>query len=722
MHYKSREPGGNTLGTLPGASSNGPYLLYRKVDASAVNSIMTLNPTTVLTVRYGFNRFPNRTVGVSYGFNPTTLGLPASYANAVQAQYFPTITLLSNTISSTSPSISVFHSKNFLASVSKYVGKHSITAGFDYRLIHVDFTSLTSSGGTYAFNGVFSRQFPSQTNSTGADFADLLLGYPSSGSVVTSTKLFDYARYYAGYVQDDIRLTSKFTINLGLRYEYETGVAESNDHLVTGFDATQLNPISKASGVNAYGVLQYAGVNGQHTCCNPSQAKIGPRVGFAYQLNPKTTLRGGWGIFYAPTIFSTDGTIAPGFTQTTTYVASNDGNATPANSLSNPFPTGILQPVGNTLGASTAIGSTFNYLDQNRTGGIVQQFSADIQRELPFGVALEVGYIGSRSSQLQPGTGANNMNINQLPSSLLSMGSKLNTAVANPFFGHGGTGVIGGATVAQSQLLLPFPEYSTIGAVTNPSTAQYDSMVVKLQKRMTSGFTFLTTFTWAKNYDNEFGTGGSNAFNTFSGSTPPAQPQDYYNLKNEWGLAAVDTPMRFTTAFTYALPFGKGKRFLSKSKVLDMAVGGWQINGTMIYQTGFPLFIYQQNLNSNIGTGEQRPNATGVGPSMSGSVTDRLYNYINPAAFSQAPAFTFGNVSRNINYRGPGMANWDTSIFKDFKIMEKFNGQFRAETLNTFNSPLFANPNTQFGNASFGKITYQSNLPRQLQLGVRFFF
>ena len=723
MHYKSREPGGNTLGTLPGGSSNGPYLLYRKVDATAVNSIMTLNPTTVLTLRYGFNRFPNRSAGVSYGYNPANLGFPASYAGSLQGPYFPEIDLLSNKLSSSTPTISVFHSKNFLASVSKYVGKHNITAGFDYRLIHVDFTSLSFSSGDFSFSNVFSRQFPSITNGTGADFADLLLGTPASGSVITTTKLFDFARYYAGYVQDDIRLTAKLTINLGLRYEYETGVSESNNHLVTAFDQSKLNPISGAAGIPAYGVLQYAGVAGASgTCCNPSQAKIGPRFGFAYQLTPKTTLRGGWGIFYAPTIFSTDGSIAPGYTQTTTYVASNDGNATPANSLSNPFPNGVLQPVGNSLGAATAIGSTFNYLDQNRTAGIIQQFSADVQRELPHGIALEVGYIGSRSSQLQPGTGNNNMNINQLPSSYLSMGSKLNTAVPNPFFGHGGTGVIGSATVAQSQLLLPFPEYSTIGAVTNPAKAQYDSLVVKAQKRMSAGFTFLATVTWSKNYDNEFGTGGSNSFNTFSGSTPASQPQDYYNLRNEWSLAAEDTPIRFTNAFTYALPFGKGKRFLNSSKWMDYAVGGWQINGTMIYQTGFPLFIYQQNLNSNIGTGEQRPNATGVSPSMSGSVTDRLYGYINPAAFTQAPAFTFGNVSRSINYRGPGMASWDSSIFKDFKVMEKFNGQFRAETLNTFNSPLFANPNTQFGNASFGKVTYQANLPRQLQLGVRLFF
>ena len=184
----------------------------------------------------------------------------------------------------------------------------------------------------------------------------------------------------------------------------------------------------------------------------------------------------------------------------------------------------------------------------------------------------------------------------------------------------------------------------------------------------------------------------------------------------------MDTPLRFTNTFTYELPFGKGKKFLGSNKLLDYAVGGWQVNGTMVYQTGFPLFVFQQNLNSTIGTGEQRPNATGISPATSGSVEQRLNSYLNPAAFSQAPAFTFGNVSRSIDTRGPGMKNWDASLFKNFKIYEKFTGQFRAEALNLFNSPLFANPNTQFGSASFGKVTYQANLPRQLQLGVRFFF
>jgi hypothetical protein len=723
LHYKSREPGGNSLGTLPGGSSNGPYLLYRKADATAVNSTMTLNPTTVLVLRYGFNRFPNFTEGISYGFSPGTLGLPSSYVSGIQAQYFPEIDLLNNKISSTSPSISVFSSKNVSVSLSKYVGRNSLSMGFDFRQIHTDFTSLSFAAGDYAFNGVFSREYPTTTNGTGADFADLLLGYPSSGSVNTTTKLYDFVRYYSGFVQDDIRVTNKLTVNLGLRYEYETGLGETHNQIVVGFDQNATNPLgANVTGVLPKGVLEYAGQNGNPTtCCAVPKTKFGPRAGFAYQIDSKTTIRGGWGMFYAPTIFSTDASIAPGYTQASTYVASNNGNSTPANSLSNPFPNGILQPVGNTLGALTAIGSTFNFLDQNRTAGLVHQFSFDVQRELPKGVALEVGYIGSRSYHLQPSpTGNGNMDINQLPLNYMSLGSALNTAVANPFFGHGGTGVIGSATVAQAQLLLPFPEYSTIGMVTNPSSAQYDSMVVKAQKRMSAGLTFISTFTWSRNEDNEWGSGGSNSFNTFAGSTPPSQPQNYYNLGAEWALAAADIPLRFTAGWTYELPFGKARPFLNRGKMLNYVVGGWSLNGVSIYQAGSPLFIFQQNLNSVIGAGEQRPNATGISPAIAGSVEARLSGYINAAAFSQAPAFTFGNISRSIGLRGPGSKNWDASIFKNFAITEKLNGQFRAEALNLFNSPIFANPNTQFGTAAFGKITYQSNLPRQLQLGVRF--
>ena len=161
---------------------------------------------------------------------------------------------------------------------------------------------------------------------------------------------------------------------------------------------------------------------------------------------------------------------------------------------------------------------------------------------------------------------------------------------------------------------------------------------------------------------------------------------------------------------------------LNRSKLLDALVRGWAINGLAIIQNGFPLFVYQTNQNSVIGTGEQRPNATGVTPVLPGSPQERLNSYINSDAFTLAPAFTFGNVSRNIGYRGPGMSNFDLSLFKTVRIAERFRVELRGEALNGFNTPLFANPNTLFGSSNFGRLVYQTNTPREMQLGLRLKF
>lgn len=722
LHYKSTEPGGNTLGTVIAASNASPYLLFRKVDATQVNSVMTPNATTVISARFGFNRFPNQTDPINLGFNPASLHLPASYASALKAQYFPEFDLLqsnpNNYFSSVSPSTAVFYSRNALFSVAKYMGRHSITFGFDYRAIHTDFTDLTDAAGDFQFNGVFTEKYPN-VSGTGSDFADLLMGNAYAGQVNTSTKLFLHVNYYAGYIQDDFRVNSKLTLNLGLRYEYETGLAEDHNHLVVGFNGNVPNPLADSvSGITPMGLVQYAGVNGApSTCCSPSTTKFGPRIGVAYSLNNKTVIRGGWGMFYAPTFFDSNSAVALGYTQVTPYVASTNGYATPANSLSNPFPAGVQQPVGNSQGGLTGVGSNFSYLSQNRGSGVVYQYSIDVQRQLPYNIGLEVGYIGSLSRNLQDSsTSDGGYNINQVPDQYLPLGAQLAQPVANPYYGHGGTGIIGTPTVAYSQLLQPYSEYGRINVFTNPSRARYDSMIAKVQKRMSAGLTFLSAFTWSKNMDNEFA--GSNFF---SGSSKA--PQDAYNLDAEYSLAVSDTPLRWSNTVSYTLPFGKGKAFLNKSKWVDYAVGGWQVNLINIYQSGFPLTIYQSsNNNSNLGTGVQRPNATGIDPSEPGSVESRLNGYINPAAFTTAAPYTFGNLARTIPYRGPGMKNWDISLFKNFAITEKFNAEFRAEALNAFNTPLFPNPNTKFGSSSFGTISSQVNFARMLQLGVRFYF
>jgi hypothetical protein len=228
------------------------------------------------------------------------------------------------------------------------------------------------------------------------------------------------------------------------------------------------------------------------------------------------------------------------------------------------------------------------------------------------------------------------------------------------------------------------------------------------------GLNLLTTVTWARNENDS--NGSSNTYDTNgSGSS-----QDNYNRAAEWGRSIVDTPWRWTSAINFALPFGKGRPYMNASRFLDVVAGGWNLNLQTTMQSGFPIAIGQSNLNSIIGASVQRPNATGTSPVMDGSLEDRLTHYINPAAFSQAQAYTYGNVSRTIPMRGPGQANCDFSVFKSYSMREKLKAQFRFEVFNLTNTPLFNGLNTTFGSATFGQITNQANYPRIVQLGLRF--
>jgi hypothetical protein len=450
---------------------------------------------------------------------------------------------------------------------------------------------------------------------------------------------------------------------------------------------------------------------------NPYANKWGPRFGFAYRLDSKTVVRGGYGLFWAPQ-FAIGAPIATvGYNQATQYIATTNSFVTPASSLSNPFPGGVLQPAGMSAGAATGNGQgSISLVDPNARSPYVQQYSFDIQREIPFGVALEVGYVGSKSSHLTLGTP--NLNMNALNPALLSLGTALNQSVANPFYGHGGTGVIGTATVQQSQLLLPYPTFGAINLLLSDNDkASYNSFVFKAQKSYSQGLTFLSTFTWSRNWDESSG-GAANTLN--AGNKAPQNP---YNMAAEYAFANIDSPFRWTTSVSYELPFGKGKRFMTDGGVKNYVLGGWVINTVSIFQTGFPLQITQDtNFNSGFGYASQRPNATGVSPITSGSLEERLSGYINPAAFSLAPQFTFGNISRTLGMRGPGQVNWDMSLFKNFAIKEKLKSQFRFEALNALNTPLFYGPNVAYGNASFGKITSQANFSRQLEMALRFSF
>lgn len=715
IFYEALQPLGNPMHTLPGSYS---YTYHRQVDAVQVNSTWIVNPTTVVTARYGNNRFPNLIAEVSQGFDPAILGFPASLTNQLQAHFFPTIFLADHDqLGQNTSQLDNWKSQMVNGAVSKTAGRHNITTGAEYRRLRMDYQDFGNAPGTYTFSGAFTQANPNSSSGTsGSDVADLLLGLPVSGQIDLTTRLNTYLDYTAVFAQDDWRITDKLTLNAGLRWESETGLKEDHNQLAVGFDRSAAATLSNGAVVT--GGILFAGVHGDpRDTGHLSRLKFAPRIGASYQLTPRTVVRGGYGILYAPTRYDPVAALAPGYTQTSSYVASNNNDQTPANSLSNPFPQGLLRPAGNSAGLLTGIGNAVTTYDQNFEAPRVQQFSVDVERDLPGRFALDVAYIGTRGNNLSPSpTGSNAVNMNQLNPSNFALGSALSDQVANADYIPGGSGILAQAMVARSQSLRPFPQFTAVNLFLSSAHSDYNALLIKLEKRAGHGLNLVSSFTWSRNRDSSFATANSIQ------SPGVAAPQNSYDLDAEYSLAVNNVPYRFVAGAIYDLPVGRGERFSTRSRWADEIVGHWQLNVLPTFQAGFPIAVQQtSNPNSSIaGNGIQRPNLNrGVPLGTSGSLYDRLGGYINPAAFTASGAFTFGNAPRTLSLRGPAFENWNLSLFKNIPVRDRANVQFRAETFNTFNTPQFAGPNVAFGNSSFGRITAQANFPRYLQLGVR---
>ncbi len=730
LRYHSNEPGQNWFPELPSSPEN--WVLDRIVDATQVNNTLTVNPTAVLAVRYGYNRFPNDSYSRSLGFNLGSLGFSPTLASAIPRPTFPIVTFQNYYPGDNmgppfnNNTYYVPYSRNFVVSIAKYMGRHSLKAGADWRSISNDGIDFDGTRGSVAFDfdDRFTRQNAARSGG-GSDLASLLLGFPAIATAFRGSKLFENVTYTSAFFQDDIRINPRLTMNAGLRWEHETGLRDRNGNMIVGFDPNALNSLSATVGVPVKGAVEFQGQNGYPTQTgNYVFNKLSPRFGLAYQINPKTTVRGGWGIFWAPSVGFGTPYSPEGATATTTPVASNDGFNTPLIQLANPFPNGLTAPAGTSRGDATGLGIALTIFDRNSRSTYLEQFSFDIQRELPSNIAVSAAYVGSRSYHLALGTP--DLNINQLDPKYFSLGAAaLSQSVNNPYYVAGGPGIIGLQRVNQAQLLRPFPAFGDINLrFSDQNKGQYDSFVLRAQKRYSNGLTFLNAYTWSKNLDRS-----SSGVVTNNVNRGEKNPQNVYDLRSEWGLSRIDATHRFSMTGIYDLPFGRGKKFLGNAtRAADLAVGGWVLNVVNVISSGFPLQISQSSNNNGayFGGASQRPNATGVSPATAGSVGDRLNvggpTWINPAAFSAAPALKYGNVSRTITERGPGVFNWDISLFKNFSIYERFKAQFRVEGLNAFNTPVFRAPNTSYGSSSFGKVLSQGNFPRFMQLALRLSF
>lgn len=386
IHYKSEEPGSTWF---PNIATTAGTRLNRKTDATQVNNTFTVNPTTVVDVRYGFNRWPNLYRTVSAGFSPADLGFTGSWLSDVQYLKFPRfdMSLFSSLGAEADAQWAVYHSKNLLGNVSKLVGRHAFRMGVAYRRINIANQAFGHSAGQFSFSDTFTRaDYRATDNRTGSSIAELLLGNPGGGTAQISSKFYQYTNYYGGYFQDNFRVRPNLTLNLGLRYEWETGLADRDNALIVGFDQQAQHPI----GQGARGTLLYAGVDGNPThVLNPNKNRFAPRIGVAYQLNSNTTLRGGYGIFWGPPSYS--GFNSLGYTQISQFIGTIDGGRTPTGNLVNPFPTGLLKPVGNADGRNAGVGQSISFPDQNARSAYAHQFSFDVQRVLPGNLLVTAG-------------------------------------------------------------------------------------------------------------------------------------------------------------------------------------------------------------------------------------------------------------------------------------------------------------------------------------------
>lgn len=561
-------------------------------------------------------------------------------------------------------------------------GKHTLKLGGNFRRYQFNRPSRAGEPGSLSFTGVFTN-LPGAAN-TGSAMADMLLGAIASGSV-TITPTFGFRSWYlAGFVQDDIKLSSTFTLNVGLRYDIETPFSEVANRM-SNFDLNATDPVTGLKGA-----LLFAGRNGVGSrLIETDKNNWGPRLGFAWSPHFVNGLvfRGGYGIIYSPL---TRGAVSSpslnaGFSATTSF--SSLDNLSPAFYLREGFP--FYNLPSDQPNAGFLAGQSANYVNPTNRAAYVQQWSYGIQKSLPSSALFEVSYVGNRGTRLPWGS---SINLNQLPQEVL--GNATLERVSNPFTGML-SGTLGASTITRGQLMRSFPQFQNVLSLSEASAnSTYHSLQARIEKRYSHGLYLLTSYTYSKLLtDSSLGSGGVGG----TGVTL----QDSYNLRAEKGPSTSDLRHRLVVAGSYDLPFGKGKRW-AESGVMAYVAGGWQLNTIFTLQSGTPLTIYSSpNLTQSLGGGS-RPNRVCDGNLSDGNRS--IQRWFDTSCFTAPAQFTFGNSGTGI-VRGPGIVNMDLSLFKNIPMGERFTLQLRGEFFNVLNHANFADPGTTLGVGTFGVVS-----------------
>lgn len=685
----------------------------RDAPGVAFDNTITLNPTTVLNLRYGLSRFTIQAQSDNFGTDMTALGFPPSFVNQLTVSAIPAITVSNGytTLSGANKlNRAAEDSHTLKGSLIKVLGRNTIRTGVEFRLLNSNIGSLgNAAAGSFSFDQGFTRGPNPQIAAVNSGFglASFLLGYAQSGSVANNAATADRTSYWGFYIQDDIRFSSKLTLNVGLRYEFEGPYTERYNRLNRGFDFRAASPIEDAVRANynanplpevpasqfdVKGGLLFAGVNGVPTSLSDLDTNnISPRIGIAYQFAPSTVFRAGYGIFYGASTQTAES--RNGFSVSTPFVGSIDGGLTPANTLSDPFPQPLQQPSGAEGGLMTLAGQGIGFTSIDRRQPMAHQYSFGLQRQLRWSTVLEATYVGSIGNDLPV-----SRQLNAIPEEFRAAAERtfletgrntLTEPVTNPFFGVIASGPLAGRTVSRGQLLRPYPQFTSITGNSLPlGSSRYDSLQLKATKRFSAGFSFTASYAFSKQLER----------------TDYLNDQDTELARQ---LSEFDIPQRLVLSTAYELPFGPGRALLSTSSgFLARLVEGFQVNVLYQAQSGIPISVSGAE---SIGRSAEIDNST-------------VNEWFDTSAFRLRQPLELVRTSRLPDVRSAGKNNFDLSLFKTTQLTETVRLQFRAEAFNALNRPEWSSPNGAFGNANFGRVTSANTFARQLQFALKLIF
>ncbi|HTG90052.1 MAG TPA: TonB-dependent receptor [Vicinamibacterales bacterium] len=743
-----------------------------------------LSPTMVLDLkgswlRFNDDLFPLYDIDLStLGYSPSTLGLLGDFeqlprysiesTNATTAGRVATLGAQQSGFNNgrTQP----FYNVQFAATATKTTGAHTMKFGYDWRSLRQKETNLGWRGGAYAFDSSYTRSTAAATGQYGQGIASFLLGLPNTTSFIELRPDYDTTVISHGFfVHDDWRVNDRLTLNLGLRYDLELGMTESEDRNIGPFDLTTPNPIQAAAQAR-FASSPPAGVPGpasqfhvlggytylssdQSQAWNADLNNFQPRVGIAFKIDDRTVLRGGTGKFVAPfQLQGVPGLISGinqiGYSRNTPVPVTSDQGLTFQANLSNPVPSGqLVQPVGSSQGLSTNLGNApGNIWNADRVNPEFWRFSIGVERQLPWEMLFEVSYIGQHGSNqaiLEP--------LNFVPQQYRTQSlirdndaeTFLTQTVSNPFQGlTPDSPATNGATIARRRLLYAYPQFETSGApcATGTSTTfcmetargtnMYNGAIFRLDKRFTNGLMLMTSYTWSH----------------LTEKVAPLNPWD----ELEDRIGATDRPHRITLASVAELPFGRGRRYGDGwNAVTDAILGGWQFSTKYEWQSGSPL-VFNQNTYFDPQCGDPKQLKSqwgGSGNQIYGVdlpiIDISCFYTMNGQPFRNATGQPVTFTAAEIQLGQANLRKFPTTlpdvrfmehhlldlgVTKNFPVGDRVRVQVRIEALNATNYTLFGVGNMVLtpNNAQFMKLNNIDSStvmkPRDIQIGARVTF